>query len=215
VAVDAALREAIASLLEARGELDLAALVRRASLELAPRSEGWRIGVRAVEAQGFALLCDPTDFARLSEHAEQLARIEASLADAVRTPTTELAGLALVLRLPVVDRSWASAYRDARAFEPPARPPPTSEQLLHAASALARALGDARAAEALEHAELEHEIVPSSGPPLLRYVLRLGAAELAHAERDRDLAALLERCLRHAATRVDRRVASVELRLRV
>lgn len=210
-----ALRQGVVELLERRGAAPLAEVVGRAEVELLRKAEDWRIGLRAVEAQIVGLLCDAPDFATLTRDSELLGVVERAFAEAVRSPTTELASLVLVLRLPAIGRSWASAYRDHTLAEPPAPPPPTSEQLLRASGALARALGDEAAGVALERARLESENVPSKSTVLVRYLLRLDAHDLARAERDSEWASLVERCFRHAATRIDRRVASVELRLRV
>jgi len=215
VSATLALRQGVVELLELRGEAELAAIVGRAEVELLRKAEDWRIGLRSVEAQSVGLACDAPDFARLTRDAAWFAEVERAFAEAVRSPTTELASLVLVLRLPAIGRSWASAYRDHTLAEPPAPPPPTSEQLLRASASLARALDDEPAALAFERARLEAELVPSKSGALLRYLLRLEAKDLARAERDVAWASLVERCLRHAATRIDRRVASVELRLRV
>jgi hypothetical protein len=204
-----ALRAAVAELLSAQGERDLAALVAGAGLELAGPPERWSMGSREVIASRLSLMVAPLTFAALSAQPAKLSLLRDTFARAVRTPETELADLTLVLRLPGIERGWHTAYRDA---PPPPIERPDPEAVQGGAAALLDVLGDGRAAAALRRARLEAADVPSAGPAaLIRYVICLDPADRAAADRDPDLAERLRRAVRDAATRAAFAVAGVDL----
>ena len=205
-----ALRAAVAALLAARGEAELGGVVARAGLELAGPGERWSMGSREVVATRLALVVEPAAFAALSADPARFSTVRDAFAGAVRTPDTELADLALVLRLPGLERGWHRAYRDAPEPPPPERPDLAA--VLGGAAALLEAAGDEPGAAALRRASLEAAAVPSAGPtPLLRYVLRLEPADRVAADRDRDLAERLRRAVHEAGNRAAEAVAGVEL----
>ncbi|WP_437503593.1 hypothetical protein [Sorangium sp. So ce1099] len=205
-----ALKAAAAALLEARGDRGLAALVGGAELALAGPPERWSLGSRAVSASRLSLAVDAPAFAALTADASRLAAVREAFASAVRTPETELADLALLLRLPGVGRGWNQVYREAALSDAPERPHP--DAVLGGAAALLEASGDAPGAAMLRRARLEAAQVPSSGgAALVRCVVRLDPADLAALDRDGERAERLRRAVRSAGTRAAEAVASVEL----
>lgn len=198
-----------AKLLFAKGERDLAALVERSSMTLAPGAESWQVGSRTVEAHRLALVVAPHDFVRLRVRERDLDEIRWAVAATVRTATTELAELLVVVRLPMVDLPWSVAYRTAPIPADDSLP----EGVTEAAASLAEAYGHRRAAAVLRRSVLEMIDLPGEWISQRRVVLRLLAADLVATERDPDLDEMLRKCLTHAATRASARVLSVELRL--
>jgi hypothetical protein len=199
-----------AKLLAAKGKRELAAIVERSSLTVVPGIEQWQVGSRVVEAHRLALVASPEDFVRLRIHENELEDIRWAIASSVKSGTTELAELLVVVRLPWVDMPWAAAYRTA----PPAAEDEAPESVVEGAAALANAYGYARVADVLRRSTLEAYDVPSEGLPQRRLVLRLLPRDLVVAERDNDLAEHLRRCITHAATRAAVRIGTVELRVR-
>jgi hypothetical protein len=205
-----ALRAGAAALLEARGEGDLARIVAGADVEVVGPSETWSMGSRSVAALRVALVVDAPVFAALAGDALKVDAVRGSFAAAMRTPETELADLALVLRLPAIQKGWHRAYRDApqKTAEEGGRDPGA---VLGGAAALLEAMGDARGAATLRRGHLEGVDVPGgSFPALVRYVLRLDAADFAAAHRDPALADRMKRALHAAGTRAIEAVASVD-----
>ncbi len=199
-----------AKLLEAKGARELAAILERSAMSLVPGSESWQVGSRTIEAHRLALVVSPDDFVRLRVREGDLDEIRWAIASVVRSGTTELAELVVVVRLPLVDKPWESAYRTA----PRAEDDTTPEGVLQAAAALAVAYGSQRAAAVLGHAALETADSTEGFPTQRRVVVRLLAADLVAVERDPDLDELVRRCVTHAVTRASVRVLSVEVRLR-
>jgi hypothetical protein len=201
------------ALLRESGRADIAAVLDDAELEPVGRLERWEVGSREVDARSFSLVVSPKSFVALRDPAT-LERVRDAIAAVVRSHVTELSSLSVVVRLPVVGLSWGHVYRSAA---PPSDAQRPSEQaILSGAEALANALDDASAAEALATATLESAEVPTGGDRALRrYVLRLTAASLARAEKHRPLGERLRWLIEHAATRADEAVADVELRLRL
>ncbi|AUX47189.1 hypothetical protein SOCE26_087010 [Sorangium cellulosum] len=205
-----ALKAAAAALLEARGQRGLSALVGGGEIDLAGPPERWTLGSRAVSASRLALTVDAPAFAALTADAARLAAVRDAFASAVRTPETELADLAVLLRLPGVGRGWNQVYREAAPRAAPERPHP--DEVLGGAAALVEASGDARGAAMLRRARLEAAQVPSSGgAALVRCVVRLDPADLAALGRDGERAERLRRAVRSAGTRAAEAVVSVEL----
>lgn len=208
---EAALCAAAARLLRSSGREALAELLEHAELRLDATEERWEMGSRSVSAQRVVLVLEPDAFVRLRDDAEALEAARSAIAEVVRSPTTELAELMLVVRLPEVGRPWADVYRQVSPRAPEDDAP---ERVLAAATALAFAYGAEAVRRALEAAELEAEDLPSEGPRLRRWVVRLLPADLARAERDGPFFDVLRRSVTHAATRAGVRVADVELRVR-
>jgi hypothetical protein len=205
-----ALKAAVAALLEARGARGVAALVAQGDLEVAGPAERWSMGSREVSAARLALVVDARAFAELTADATGMAAMKETFASAVRTPETELAELAVVLRLPGVGCGWHHAYREAAPAATPERPEP--EAVLGGAAALLEARGDARGAAMLRRAQLETAPVPGGGrEALLRGVVRLDPADRAALSRDAGAEERLRRAVREAGTRAAEAVASVEL----
>lgn len=210
----AALREGVVGLLEHGGRARLAALVGGSELELAGRGQTWSIGERAVVAQTVVMALSPAEFVELGATPESAAAVRDAFADAMRSPTTELASLLVVVRLPIVEEPWESVYRHAAVRATPERP--SGARVLRAASELLVARGDATAASILEHAELDVATAPSgSEGVVLRCVLCLTALDLARVEREPALAEALRRSIRDAGTRALERVGEVDLRVRL
>ncbi|WP_437732349.1 hypothetical protein [Sorangium sp. So ce1335] len=206
----AALKAAVAALLEARGERGLAALVGGGELSLAGPPERWTLGSRQVSASRLTLSVDAPAFAALTADAARLAAVRDAFASAVRTPETELADLTVLLRLPGAGRGWNHVYREAALPAAAERPHP--DAVLGGAAALLEAAGDARGAAMLRRGGLEAAQVPSSGGvALVRCVVRLDPADLAALDRDGERAERLRRAVRSAGTRAAEAVASVEL----
>jgi hypothetical protein len=205
----AALRAAAAALLTAQGERALAALVEGAELSVqAP--ETWSMGARTVSAHRLSLAVDAPELVALRADPGRLELVRSAFETAVRSPDSELADLALLLRLPAVGTSWQRAYRDAPPHETAERPTP--EAVLAGAGALLAAADARSAAQILARASLEVADLPATGSePLVRYVVRLDPADLAEAQRAAELADKLRRAVHDAALRADERIASVEL----
>lgn len=205
----AAIRTAVAELLEARGDRRLAAVVADAGVSLSS-PEPWTMGARTVTAHHATLEVDAPTYVGLRADPAALGRIREAFESALRSPETALADLVLVLRLPVLGRSWQHAYRDAPAAPTP--DPPSDPAVLAGAAALVRAEGDADLGAMLDRASLESADVPSSGGyALRRYVLRLDVADLVELRRDVDRAERARAAVGDAATSAVARVASVEL----
>lgn len=199
-----------AKLLSAKGARDLALLVERSSMTLAPGSESWQVGSRTVEAHRLALVVAPDDFVRLRVRERDLDEIRWAVASVVRSATTELTELLVVVRLPVLEVPWSAAYRTA----PMAADDSNPEGVITAAAALAEAYGDKRAAAVLRRGVLEMVDVPDEWISQRRVVVRLLPADLVATERDSGLDEMLRKCVTHAATRASARVLTVEIRLR-
>lgn len=205
-----ALRAGAVALLEARGEGDLARIVVGADVEVVGPSETWAMGSRSVVAHRVALVVDAPVFAGLAGDALKVDVLRGAFAGAMRTPETELADLAVVLRLPSIQKGWHRAYRDA--------PPKLREEeardegaVLGGAAALLEAMGDVRGAAVLRRGHVFFADVPGdSFPALVRCVLRLDAADFAAAQRDSALADRIKRALHAAGTRATEAVSSVE-----
>lgn len=199
--------------LEANGNAEAAAIVDDAELVPAGRSEHWEVGSREVDARPFALVVSPRAFVALREPAK-LEALRDALAAVLRSESTELSTLHLLVRLPGVGRPWGHVYRTASSSVPVERP--TDEAVLAGATALASALDDEAAERALAQATLESVEVPSSSERALRrYVLHLGADALARADKNRPFSDRLRWLVEQAATRASEAVADVELRLRL
>jgi hypothetical protein len=210
----AALREGVAALLEARGAHDVAEVARRADLELVGPGEAWSLGGRSVHADHVALATTAPDYAFVTGDPARLAALRDAAAAAMRTPSTELAELVVVLRLPGLDRAWSGAYRQAPRRDPAPAPDPAA--VLAAACALLDAEGEGDAAAIAGRATLERAAVPTTGPlGLARWALRLAPADYARASRDASLERRLTRAVEAAATRADERVASIDLALAI
>jgi hypothetical protein len=201
----AALRAGAASLLEARGEGALAAIVRAARVELAGPGESWTMGSREVSAHRVALGVPAEAFAALTGDASKLGAVREAFAQAMRSPATELCDLCVELLLPVVDRPWGQAYREApvRAV-PSSRPDP--EAVLAGAAALLSAAGDEAGAAMLDRARLS----TASAPALTRYVVLLPPADRARTWREPALEERVRRAVYDAALRAGEQV-TVEL----
>ncbi|AKT37164.1 hypothetical protein [Chondromyces crocatus] len=205
-----ALRVAVRELLLAEGARRLSALVDGAVVEMVGAPERWAVGAQEVRAMRLVLLVDPTAYAALSSDPAQLSTVRDAFARAVRTPETDLAGLALALRLPGIERGWHRAYRDAVPRALPERPEP--EAVLGGAAALLDAQEQPTAAAMLRRARLEGAEVPGGGAQaLVRYVLRLDPADCARVDKEPTLEERLRRAVRDAGTRAAATVAGVEI----
>lgn len=205
-----ALRAGAAALLDARGENDLARIVAAADVEVVGSPESWAMGSRTVSAHRVALLLDAPVFASFAGDAQKVDAVRSAFAAAMRTPETELAELAVVLRLPTIQAGWHRAYRDApqKLIEDEARDP---SAVLGGAAALLEATGDLRGAAVLRRGNLLVADVPGgSFPSLVRYVLRLDAADFAAAARDSALSDRMKRALHAAGTRATEVAATVD-----
>ena len=195
------------------GSSDMADLLRDADLEPAGHAERWEVGSREVFAHSFTLVVSPKTFVALREP-KSLERVKDAITSVVRSFSTELSSLHVVVRLPVIGRSWGHVYRSVapRAVEER----PSEEAVLAGAEELARALEDEAACDALASAILSSAEVRAGGERALRrYVLGLSAPSLARTEKDRPFGDRLRWLIEHAATRADEAVADVELRLRL
>lgn len=186
----AALARGCADLLEARGDAELAEIVRDATIEPAG-SSSWQVDARAVTAYRFELLVDAEAFAAIEAHADGAAKIERAFASAVRSPKSELASCAIVLKLPTIDRSFAAAYAGEK--NELTRPKPDASAILAGAIALLSAEGHDDVAARLTLAKLFEE--PSEGSSI-RYVLALAPDDFAFLEsspsdRDQVVAAIV------------------------
>jgi hypothetical protein len=208
----AALLAAI-EILDAEGRADVAALVRDGELVAFGESERWEVGSKHVEARHVALIVEPRAFVALRDPAK-LDVVRDAVRAVLRSPATDLAGLTVLVRLPIVGRAFGQAYRSAPERAEPERP--SDDRVLAGARELARAMSDADAVGALEEARLESAEVASSADRLLRrYVLRLSPAALARSEKNRAFSDRLRWLVEQAATRAVEAVADVELRLAI
>jgi hypothetical protein len=208
-AVLAALRLAASSLLEARGEARLAALVTSARVELAGAGESWSIGSRTVIAHRVALVVAAPAFIELHRDSARIDVIKEAFAQAMRSPETELLALHVELALPGDGRPWSGAYREAPVRRRPAEQP-LPQTILAGAMALLEALGDRAAASLLDGARLEAAEVQGAETPLTRYLLRLTPADRARTLGDAALGERLRRAVHDAAIRAGE-AAAVEL----
>jgi hypothetical protein len=206
----AALKDAVASLLEARGARAESEIVRSGALHLLPDDRTWSVGDRDVLAQAFELSLEASDFARLATLAGGRERVKDALADAVSSAETMLASLHVVLRLPDGDGGWRSAYRSAPRKE--WEPPSDSASVLAAAVALLDAEGRAEVARVIERGRLAYAELPADGEsPLRRWVVSLAAADMAWVQREAATSEAIRRAVTLAATRPRDVVAGVEL----
>jgi hypothetical protein len=201
----AALRAGAASLLEARGEGALAAIVRAARVDLAGPGETWTMGSREVSAHRVALGVPAEAFAALNADAAKLGAVREAFAQAMRSSSTELCDLCLELLLPVVDRPWGQAYREAPLRAAPASPP-DPEAVLAGAAALLSAAGEEAGAAMLERARID----AAQGPVMTRYVVLLSPADRARTWREPSLEERVRRAVHDAALRAGEQV-TVEL----
>lgn len=186
----------VAALLEARGQRELGALVRRSVVEVAGRAERWTMGARDVAAHRIALVVSAADHVMLSSSTTRMETLRDAFATAVRTPETELENLYLVLALPPSQLGFHRGYRDAPVRLPEA---PATDSVLGGAVALCWAEQDEASARALERATLEDAIVAAGARSVRRFVLRLDAPDFAKAERDPAFGDRLMRAVRSAA----------------
>lgn len=191
-----ALGAGVAALLEARGEKDLGALIRRSIVQVVGRAERWSMGARDVAAHRISLVVSAADHVFLTSAPPRMATIREAFATAVRSPETEMENLFLVLELPPSRTTFAQGYRDAprRSFETP-----TADSVLEGAAALCRAMGDEAGARALSRAILEDTFDTAYDPPVRRFALRLDVADFALAEKQGTFRSLLMEALRSAA----------------
>ncbi len=197
----AALRAGAAALLDAAGEAALASMVRAARVDLAGPGETWTMGSREVTAHRVALGVPADAFATLARDAAKLGAVREAFAQAMRSPETELCDLCVELLLPVVDRPWGQAYREAPIRAALAdRPDP--EAVLAGAAALLSAAGDEEGAAMLARARLS----VAAGPALTRYVVLLPPADRARTWRDAALEDRLRRAVHDAAARAGEQV---------
>jgi hypothetical protein len=209
-----ALREGVVRLLAEGGEPRLAELCAGAEVELLGQTQTWTVGERRVLAQSIVMALAPEELVELRRRPDGVSVVREAFATALRSPTTELAELFVIVRLPVVDSTWQRIYRQAPARPTPDRPEPMA--VLEAAADLLRALGEPVAAAMLDRAELEIVPVPSSPDVVISHgVVRLVPADLAMAQRDELLADRIRRAVADAATRAVERVSEIELRARV
>jgi hypothetical protein len=208
----AALRAGVGALLTARGQRDLSAIVARSGLELVGPEEQWAMGARTVTARRAALIVSAADYARLTAAPSEVEALRSACAAAMRTPETELADLAIVLRLEPEFVAWHHAYRHTPVKSAPDRP--SDDAIKGGAVALAEAEGEKEAALALSRARIESGLAGG----VRRLIARLPAADYARALRDPALGERIRRCVRAAATSafeegglsVDLAVAAVE-----
>jgi hypothetical protein len=202
----------VAALLEARGERELGALVRRSIVEVTNRAERWSMGARDVTAHRIALVVSAADHVLLTSSAPRLAEVREAFATAVRSPETEMENLFLVLELPPSRTTFAQGYRDAplRTFETPA-----ADAVLGGAAALCRAMGDEASARALSRATLEDAFVTANDRTVRRFVLRLDAADFALTERQVEFGDRIMRAVRSAAATPSETTSAVFLAVRL
>lgn len=209
---DHALAAGVAALLEARGEKELGAIVRRSIVEVVGRTERWSMGARDVAAHRIALVVSATDHVMLTSNPPRFATIREAFSTAVRSPETEMENLFLVLELPPSRTTFAQGYRDApkRTFETPA-----TDSVLGGAAALCRAMGDEAGARALSRSILEDTFVTANDRTVRRFVLRLDAADFALAEKQMPFGDRLMRAVRSAATTPAEMTTAVILAVRL
>lgn len=209
---DGALAAGVAALLEARGEKDLGAVVRRSIVQVVGRAERWSMGARDVAAHRIALVVSAVDHVLLTSSPPRFAAIREAFATAVRSPETEMENLFLVLELPTSRTTFAQGYRDApiRTFETP-----SADSVLAGAADLCRALNDEASARALARATLEDAFVTTNEHTVRRFVLRLDAADFALTERDVAFGDRLMRAVRSAATTPNEKTSAVFLAVRL
>jgi len=209
---DHSLAAGVAALLEARGEKELGAIVRRSVVHVVGRAERWSMGARDVAAHRIALVVSAADHVRLASSAPRFAVVRDAFATAVRSPETEMENLILVLELPPSRTTFAQGYRDApiRTFDTPA-----ADAVLGGAAALCQALGDEAAARALSRATLEDAFVATGERSVRRFVLRLDAADFALTERHVEFGDQLMRAVRSAAATPNEATSAVFLAVRL
>lgn len=209
---DVSVASGVAALLEARGEKDLGAIVRRSLVQVVGRAERWSMGARDVAAHRIGLIVSAADHVVLTSSPSRFAAIRDAFATAVRSPETEMENLFLVLELPPSRITFAQGYRDApaRAFETPA-----VDAVLGGASALCLAMGDEAAARALARSTLEDAFVSTGERTVRRFVLRLDAADFAFSERHVEFGDRLMRAVRSAAATPNETTSAVFLAVRL
>gem|GEM_PF-5401150 len=205
------LASGVAALLEARGERELGALVRRSIVDLVGRAERWSMGARDVAAHRIALVVSAADHVWLSSKPARTDALREAFATAVRSPETELENLYLVLALPPSQLGFHRGYRDAPVRLPEA---PATDSVLGGAIALCWAKEDEAAAQALERATLEDAIVTTGARSVRRFVLRLDAPDFANAERDTAFGDRLMHAVRSAAVTAAETTTAVFLGVR-
>lgn len=209
---DHSLAAGVAALLEARGEKELGAIVRRSLVHVVGRAERWSMGARDVAAHRIALVVSAADHVLLTSASSRLATVREAFATAVRSPETEMENLFLVLELPPSRTTFAQGYRDApiRTLETPA-----ADAVLGGAAALCQAMGDEAAARALSRATLEDAFVTTGERSVRRFVLRLDAADFALTERHVEFGDRLMRAVRSAAATPTEATSAVFLAVRL
>jgi hypothetical protein len=209
---DGSLAAGVAALLEARGEADLGALVRRSIVQVVGRAERWSMGARDVAAHRIALVVSAVDHVFVMSSPPRFAAIREAFATAVRSPETEMENLFLVLELPPTRTTFAQGYRDA-----PVRPyeTPDAGSVLQGAAALCKALGDEASAQALSRASLEDSFVTANDRSVRRFVLRLDAADFALTEKNAAFGDRLMRAVRSAAMTPTEATSAVFLGVRL
>ncbi len=202
----------VAALLEARGERELGALVRRSIVEVTNRADRWSMGARNVTAHRIALVVSAADHVLLTSSAPRLAAVRDAFETAVRSPETEMEHLFLVLELPPSRTTFAQGYRDAplRTFETPA-----ADAVLGGAAALCRAMGDEAAARALSRATLDDAFVTTNERTMRRFVVRLDAADFALTEKQVEFGDRIMRAVRSAAATPSEMTSAVFLAVRL
>lgn len=206
----AGLRAGVAAILAAQGDFELSTIVQDAEVELVGAPDVWSLGSRTAVAHRVALILEAAAFVELRRDPARREAVRDAFAAAMRSPGTELAELALVLKLPGIAQPWRRAYREAVPRQTPERPGDAA--VLAGAAALLEAAGDPEGAAALRRATLESAPIPNSpSVPLLRYVVRLAPADLVQAQRDADRAARWCSAVQSAGTRAVEAVSSVDL----
>lgn len=209
---DGSLAAGVAALLEARGETELGALVRRSIVQVVGRAERWSMGARDVAAHRIALIVSAVDHVFVTSLPPRFAAIREAFATAIRSPETEMENLFLVLELPPSRTTFAQGYRDApvRAYEAP-----DAESVLQGAAALCKALGDDASSRALSRATLEDSFVTANDRSVRRFVLRLDAADFALTEKNASFGDRLMRAVRSAAMTPAEATSAVFLAVRL
>ena len=143
----AGLRAGVAAILAAQGDADLSTIVENAEVELVGAPDVWSLGSRTAVAHRVALILEPAAFVELRRDPARREAVRDAFAAAMRSPGTELAELALVLKLPGIAQPWRRAYREAVPRQTPERPGDAA--VLAGAAALLEAAGDSEGAAAL------------------------------------------------------------------